>query len=114
MVGVQPNTIKGEGKSRDTEKTPIHTSSLTHTEHLFYRLSMLKRFELVFWLLAAQHVLELHNCPKNLECELSFSTGTFLIERLLLVGICSTVRKGPKRTWDTTVETTYQMQHKIN
>ena len=85
MVGVQPNTIKGEGKSSDTEKTP----SLT-----------------LFGLFVTHHVLELHNCPKNLECELSFSTGTFLIERLLLVGICSTVRKGPKRTWDTTVETT--------
>ena len=34
MVGVQLNTIKGEGKSSDTEKTPDRTPSLTHTEHI--------------------------------------------------------------------------------
>ena len=33
VVGFQPNTIKGEVKSSDTEKTSDHTPSLTHTEH---------------------------------------------------------------------------------
>ena len=59
----------------------------------------------VFWLLVTYHVLELHNCPKNLECELSFLTETFVIETKPLL-ICWTVRKPAKRTWDTTVETT--------
>ena len=36
------------------------------------------QMKLVVCPLLTHHVLELHNCPKNLECELSFSTGTFL------------------------------------
>ena len=51
------------------------------------------------------HVLELHNCTKNLECELSFSIETFLIETKPLL-ICSTVGKLAKRIWDTKIETT--------
>ena len=35
MVGVQRNTIKGEGKSSDNDKTPNHTPSHTETGDIY-------------------------------------------------------------------------------
>ena len=56
---------------------PNKKNTPSHPYYLSLSPSLSLKIKPVFWLLVTHHVLQLHNCPKNLECELSFSTGTF-------------------------------------